>query len=78
MAVAVHYTGKLENGKVFDSSLTRGQPIEFKLGAGQVVKGWDEGIAGMQPGGKRTLIIPPTYASQFNHPPGLSRRGATQ
>ena len=61
VTVAVHYTGKLENGKVFDSSLKRGQPIEFKLGAGNVIKGWDEGIAGMQPGGKRMLIIPPMY-----------------
>ena len=65
VTVAVHYTGKLENGKVFDSSLKRGQPIEFKLGAGNVIKGWDEGIAGMQPGGKRTLIIPPTYDARF-------------
>ena len=65
VTVAVHYTGKLENGKVFDSSLKRGQPIEFKLGAGNVIKGWDEGIAGMQPGGKRTLIIPPMYDARF-------------
>ena len=65
VTVAVHYTGRLENGKVFDSSLTRGQPIEFKLGAGYVIKGWDEGIAGMRPGGKRTLIIPPTYDARF-------------
>ena len=65
VTVAVHYTGKLENGKVFDSSLTRGQPIEFKLGAGNVIKGWDEGIAGMQPGGKRTLIIPPMCDARF-------------
>ena len=65
VTVAVHYTGKLENGKVFDSSLKRGQPIEFKLGAGNVIKGWDEGIAGMQPGGKRTLIIPPMCDARF-------------
>lgn len=65
VTVAVHYTGRLENGKVFDSSLNRGQPIEFKLGAGYVIKGWDEGIAGMRPGGKRTLIIPPTYDARF-------------
>ena len=57
--VSVHYTGKLTNGKVFDSSLTRGQPIEFKLGAGRVIKGWDEGLLGMQVGGKRKLVIPP-------------------
>ncbi len=58
--VRVHYTGKLQsNGKVFDSSIPRGEPIEFKLGAGQVIKGWDEGIALMKEGGKAQLIIPP-------------------
>jgi peptidylprolyl isomerase len=56
--VAVHYTGTLENGKKFDSSLDRGEPIRFKLGAGMVIKGWDEGIAGMKKGEKRKLIIP--------------------
>jgi FKBP-type peptidyl-prolyl cis-trans isomerase len=60
--VSVHYTGKLTNGKVFDSSLTRGQPIEFVLGAGRVIKGWDEGIALMKVGGKATLTIPPNLA----------------
>ena len=57
--VVVHYTGWLTNGKKFDSSLDRGKPFEFVLGAGQVIKGWDEGVAGMQIGGKRRLIIPP-------------------
>lgn len=58
--VSVHYTGKLQsNGQVFDSSHTRGQPIEFKLGTGRVIKGWDEGIALMKVGGKAQLIIPP-------------------
>jgi len=57
--VKVHYTGKLEDGTVFDSSVKRGVPIEFTLGVGQVIKGWDEGISDMQPGGKRQLIIPP-------------------
>jgi FKBP-type peptidyl-prolyl cis-trans isomerase len=57
--VSVHYTGKLTNGKVFDSSRTRGTPIEFPLGAGRVIKGWDEGIALMKVGGKAELIIPP-------------------
>ena len=57
--VKVHYTGWLKsNGKKFDSSVDRGQPFEFKLGAGQVIKGWDEGVATMQVGGKRQLEIP--------------------
>jgi FKBP-type peptidyl-prolyl cis-trans isomerase len=54
----VHYTGWLENGKKFDSSVDRGQPFSFPLGAGRVIKGWDEGVAGMKVGGKRTLTIP--------------------
>ena len=60
--VSVHYTGWLDNigakGAKFDSSLDRGMPFEFPLGAGRVIKGWDEGVAGMKIGGKRTLIIP--------------------
>jgi FKBP-type peptidyl-prolyl cis-trans isomerase len=61
--VSVHYTGWLYNnntkGAKFDSSVDRGKPFEFKLGAHQVIAGWDEGVAGMKVGGKRTLIIPP-------------------
>jgi peptidylprolyl isomerase len=57
--VSVHYTGRLENGTVFDSSVSRGKPIEFTLGVGQVIKGWDEGIALMKEGGTASLIIPP-------------------
>jgi FKBP-type peptidyl-prolyl cis-trans isomerase len=61
--VDVHYTGWLyndgEKGTKFDSSVDRGQTFSFPLGAGRVIKGWDEGVAGMQPGGKRTLILKP-------------------
>ena len=57
--VSVHYTGRLTNGSKFDSSLDRGRPFTFKLGAGMVIQGWDQGVAGMKVGGRRTLRIPP-------------------
>jgi len=60
--VDVHYTGQLQDGTVFDSSVSRGVPISFKLGIGQVIKGWDEGIALMKVGGKAQLVIPPDLA----------------
>jgi len=60
--VRVHYTGKFPDGKVFDSSYSRGEPIEFELGAGRVIKGWDEGIALLKVGGKAQLVIPPELA----------------
>jgi FKBP-type peptidyl-prolyl cis-trans isomerase FkpA len=57
--VSVHYTGWLLDGDKFDSSLDRGQPFEFSLGSGMVIRGWDEGVVGMKVGGKRRLTIPP-------------------
>lgn len=66
--VSVHYTGWLTNGKKFDSSKDRGQPFEFPLGGGRVIKGWDEGVQGMKVGGTRKLTIPSTL--------GYGSRGA--
>jgi len=66
--VQVHYTGWLTDGTKFDSSVDRGQPFVFQLGAGQVIKGWDQGVAGMKVGGKRRLEIPPSL--------GYGSRGA--
>lgn len=60
--VSVHYTGTLQNGKKFDSSRDRGQPFQFKLGAGQVIKGWDEGVAKLSQGERAKLTCTPDYA----------------
>lgn len=59
--VSAHYVGRLENGQVFDSSRDRGQPIQFVLGTGRVIRGWDEGIVGMREGGTRILTIAPDF-----------------
>ncbi len=58
--VKVHYVGTLTDGKEFDASKKHGQPFDFELGAGRVIKGWDQGVAGMKVGGKRKLTIPPS------------------
>ena len=72
--VSVHYTGWLSDngakGKRFDSSVDRGQPFQFTLGAKQVIAGWDEGVAGMKVGGKRTLTIPPELGYGARGAPG--------
>ena len=60
--ISVHYHGTLLNGIVFDSSIERDKPIEFSFGTGQVIKGWDEGLASMKEGGKRILVIPADLA----------------
>ncbi len=75
--VLVHYTGWLLNGAKFDSSLDRGVPLQFQLGAGQVIRGWDEGIAGMKVGGKRKLRIPPQLAYGDSGAGGVIPPGAT-
>lgn len=75
--VDVHYTGWLENGSKFDSSLDRGQPIHLRLGSHQVIPGWEEGLTGMKEGGKRRLIIPPNLAYGPNGRPPVIPPNAT-
>lgn len=69
--VEVHYTGTLLDGTRFDSSLDRGAPFRFTLGAGRVIAGWDQGVAGMRVGGRRVLTIPPALAYGAAGVPGV-------
>jgi peptidylprolyl isomerase len=75
--VVVHYTGWLTDGKKFDSSVDRGKPFSFKIGQGQVIKGWDEGVSTMKVGGKRKLTIPSGLAYGDRGFPGAIPPGAT-
>jgi len=75
--VSVHYVGTLESGKKFDSSRDRDEPFDFKLGAGMVIQGWDQGVAGMKVGGKRKLTIPSNLGYGDRGYPGVIPPKAT-
>ena len=75
--VTMHYTGRLEDGTIFDSSVERNQPFEFQVGVGQVIQGWDQGVPGMKIGGQRTLTIPSDLAYGEQGVPGTIPGGAT-
>ena len=76
-SVRVHYTGWLENGKKFDSSHDRREPLVFPIGKGQVIKGWDEGVGSMKVGGKRKLVIPANLGYGDQGAAGVIPPGAT-
>jgi len=76
-SVEVHYRGTLASGKQFDASYDRGEPLPFRLGAGQVIAGWDQGVAGMCEGEKRTLTIPPELGYGERGAGGVIPGGAT-
>lgn len=75
--LSVHYTGRLDDGTVFDSSIPRGEPFAFVLGAGTVIKGWDQGLLGMKQGGTRKLTIPPELGYGKQGIPGAIPGNAT-
>lgn len=76
--VSVHYVGVAwSNGKQFDASWDRNEPFDFRLGAGQVIQGWDEGVAGMKVGGRRTLTIPPDMGYGSRGAGGVIKGGET-